>query len=171
MVIGCGGAGKSTFARELATRTGLPLIHLDREFWKPGWVPTPPDEWDEHLSRLSSADAWIMDGNYGRTLTTRLQRCDAVVFFDLPRVICLQGIFKRWLRSQFKRRPDLPEGCAEQLDVEFVRWVWDYPRNSRPRIVAALANVHSGASVLTVTRRTQTREILAAVSNGVFSGG
>ena len=46
LVIGCGGAGKSTFARELGARTGLPVVHLDRLYWKPGWVPTPPGEWE-----------------------------------------------------------------------------------------------------------------------------
>lgn len=80
MVIGSGGAGKSTFARALAMHTGLPLIHLDRHYWRPGWVPTPDAAWDECVRQLSSADSWIIDGNYSRTLSIRVQRCDAIVF-------------------------------------------------------------------------------------------
>jgi adenylate kinase family enzyme len=164
MVIGSGGAGKSTFAQKLATRTGLPLIHLDRHFWKPGWVPTPHAEWVECVQHLSNGDSWIMDGNYGGSLSIRMQRCDAIVFFDVPRLVCLRGIFQRWLVSQFRQRPDLPDGCPEQLNATFARWVWDYPRNSRPRIVAAMENANPDAEILIVTHRAQAREILDNVS-------
>jgi adenylate kinase family enzyme len=44
-VVGSSGAGKSTFARDLGARTGLPVVHLDRPFWRPGWVETPREEW------------------------------------------------------------------------------------------------------------------------------
>jgi adenylate kinase family enzyme len=43
MVVGSGGAGKSTFAGALGAHTGLPVTHLDWHFWRPGWEPTP---WD-----------------------------------------------------------------------------------------------------------------------------
>ena len=40
IVTGMAGAGKSTFARQLAAKTGLPAIHLDVHFWKPVyWTP------------------------------------------------------------------------------------------------------------------------------------
>src|SRR4051812_22129729 len=68
LVIGSGGAGKSTFARSLAERLGLPLIHLDALYWRPGWVETPKEEWAREVRRLLSADRWVMDGNYGGTL-------------------------------------------------------------------------------------------------------
>src|SRR5690349_9780425 len=127
MVVGSGGAGKSTFSRELAARTGLPLLHLDLYYWKPGWVPTPRDEWFECVRQLSSNDSWIMDGNYAGSLAIGVQRCDAIVFFDMPRLVCLHGVVRRWLVHQFKRRPDLPEGCPERLNAAFLRWIWDYP--------------------------------------------
>ena len=115
LVIGSGGAGKSTFARELAQRTGLPLVHLDSHFWKPGWTLTPPDEWSGRVRGLVREDCWIMDGNYIGSLELRLERCDTVVFFDLPRLTCLGGIARRWLRHRVTSRPDLPEGCPERV--------------------------------------------------------
>ena len=45
LILGSPGAGKSTFARRLAERSGLPLIHLDKHFWRPGWVEPAPEEW------------------------------------------------------------------------------------------------------------------------------
>jgi adenylate kinase family enzyme len=163
MIIGSGGAGKSTFARELAKHTGLPLIHLDRYYWKPGWVPTPPEEWIECVRLLSNGDSWIMDGNYGGSLPIRVQRCDAIVFFDMPRMLCLGGILKRWLVCQFRKRPDRPEGCPEKMNATFARWVWDFPRNSRPRILAALECATPGTEMLTVTRRSHVQRVLDAV--------
>ena len=160
LVVGSGGAGKSTFSRALAARTGLPLIHLDAHYWRPGWIPTPNAEWDERVRELCNADSWIMDGNYSRTLASRIERCDAIVFFDIPRLVCLSGIVKRWFAHRSAPRPELPEGCPDKLDPAFVFWVWNYPRRSRPRIEAALRAADPGVQVFTVTSRAQTRELL-----------
>lgn len=67
LVIGCGGAGKSTLARQLGEATGLPVIHLDAHYWRPGWVETPKETWRAAVDELIAADAWIMDGNYSGT--------------------------------------------------------------------------------------------------------
>ena len=62
-IIGSGGAGKSTLARQLGEATGLPVVHLDREYWAPGWVEPPRDEWTRKVALFAAEDAWIMDGN------------------------------------------------------------------------------------------------------------
>ena len=89
LLIGSGGAGKSTLARRIAARTGLPLIHLDALYWKPGWVETPAAPWRETVAGLLQRDTWVMDGNYGGTLDLRLAACDTAIFLDLPPRICL----------------------------------------------------------------------------------
>jgi adenylate kinase family enzyme len=73
------------------------LIHLDALYWRAGWKPTPNEEWDRIVEELSARDAWVMDGNYGRTLPTRLAACDTVIFLDMSRYICLWLVFKRWI--------------------------------------------------------------------------
>ena len=75
-VVGPVGAGKSTFAAALGERTGLPVVHLDRHFWHPGWVETPRDEWRRRQAELFAGDRWIADGNYGRTFDERFSRAD-----------------------------------------------------------------------------------------------
>jgi adenylate kinase family enzyme len=164
MVIGSGGAGKSTFARELAMHTGLPLVHLDLQYWRPGWTPTPREEWAERVRQLSSADSWIMDGNYGGSLPIRVQRCDAIVFFDMPRLVCLVGVLQRWLVHQFKPRPDLAEGCPETMTFAFLQWIWNFHQNSRPRIAAALEQASADVEIVTIARRAQARAILDALA-------
>ena len=107
VVTGMSGSGKSTLARALAARSGLPLIHLDLEFWKPGWVEPSETEWREKQRRILAGDAWIAEGNYTETLDLRLELADTVVVLATPWWRCAARAFLRGLRM-----PDrLPEGC------------------------------------------------------------
>jgi adenylate kinase family enzyme len=138
LVIGSGGAGKSTFARRLGARLGLPVIHLDANYWNPGWVETPKDEWRRKVERLVEGNAWVMDGNYSGTLDVRLAACDTVVFLDLPRAVCVWRVLKRGLKYRNGSRPDMAEGCREKFNLEFLLWIWDYPKRTRPKIIELL---------------------------------
>ncbi|MGH8793294.1 MAG: hypothetical protein ACRDXX_11690 [Stackebrandtia sp.] len=140
LVVGCCGAGKSTVARELADRLGLPLTHLDQEYWRPGWVRPEPDEWRARVAELIAEDAWIHDGNYDSTLETRLARADTVVFVDTPRRRCLWRIAKRRI---LRNRADPLDDCAERIDWEFVGYVWRFPADHRVRLLEKL-NARAG---------------------------
>ena len=138
LVIGSGGSGKTSFARRLAERTKLPLIHLDALYWRRGWDPTPPDAWRTKVETLVSGPAWIMDGNYGGTLNIRLAACDAVVFLDVSRFVCLWRVVKRQLQHGGQSRAELPAGCPERLTWEFLKWIWTYPARRRGAILRRL---------------------------------
>lgn len=140
LVIGIPGAGKSTFSNVLASKTGLPLIHLDKEFWQPGWVQTPRSEWRVKVAELAAGERWIMDGNYDSSLDLRLPRADTVVWFDYPRLICLRRAAWRAVTSYGRvRGPDIREGCPERFDLEFLRYIWTFNARQRPRVMTALA--------------------------------
>lgn len=111
LVIGCSGAGKTTFATRLAALTGLPLIHLDREFWQPGWRMPEGARWQEKVRSLVAGERWIIEGTFTSTLDLRLPRADAVVWFDFPRGRCLWRAFMRAARSYGRARPDMAPGC------------------------------------------------------------
>ena len=161
LVIGSGGAGKSTLAARIAARTGLPLIHLDACYWRAGWIETPAAEWSAEVARLTAGEAWVMDGNYGGTLDARLAACDTVIFLDLPRLVCLWGIVSRWLRWRGRARPDMTAGCPERLTWEFVRWVWTYPEARRPQVLARLGALEARGEkrVLVVRSRREARRL------------
>ena len=163
LVIGSGGAGKSTVAAELAAVTGLPLIHLDAQYWRPGWQPTPADEWRRRVDELTSRPRWVMDGNYGGTLDLRLDRCDTVIFLDLPRVVCLWRVLKRQLRFLGRSRPDMTPGCPERLSWEFVSWIWTYPRSRRPGILEKLARLGGGRRAVVLSSAGAVRRYLASI--------
>jgi adenylate kinase family enzyme len=136
-IVGPGGAGKSTIARQLGERTGIPVIHLDQHFWKPGWVETPREEWRALQEQLLAGDRWIVDGNYGGTLDVRLCRADTVVILSRARLFCVAGALRRTLRNL--GRAVQAADCPERIDLSFLRWISQYPTDSRPRLDAALA--------------------------------
>lgn len=135
-VIGVGGAGKTTFSVELGRRLGLPVIHLDRLYWRPGWSAMPDDEWRSVVAGLVREPAWVLDGNYSRTLDLRVATADTLVFFDVRRPTAFLGVARRWLRHH--GRAVQADGCTERLDREFLAWLWHWPSRSRLRVVAAL---------------------------------
>ena len=138
LVIGSGGSGKSTFSKQLGEITGIDVIHLDREYWRPNWEETPKAEWEMKVAELVGRETWIMDGNFGGTREMRMRAADTIILLDLPRRICLYRIFKRLISNYGRNRHDMAEGCNEKLDLEFLLWVWNFPFQARDRILAAV---------------------------------
>ena len=139
LVLGSGGAGKSTFARRLGELLNIEVKHLDKFYWRRGWTEPSKDEWLQIVDELTRGDSWIIDGNYGGTLEARLERCDTIILLDMPRWLCLWRVVKRPLLYRNGSRPDMAEGCPEQLDPEFLSWIWNYSRSSKPRIVRLIS--------------------------------
>ena len=133
IVIGSPGAGKSTFARRLRDRTGIPLVHLDMIWHQPDRTTISREAFDRKLSDILKTDAWIIDGNYGRTLELRLQSCDTVFLLDYPLEVCLASVAARI----GKQREDLP-WTEEEFDEEFRQWIIDFPVSELPRIYKLL---------------------------------
>jgi adenylate kinase family enzyme len=141
VVIGSGGSGKSTFSRKLGEVTRLPVIHLDRLYWHPGWVKTPRQEWIEVVQREIEKEEWIIDGNFGNTRAMRMAAADTIIMLDLPRWLCLYRILKRTAASSDSSRPDMADGCRERFNPEFIFWVWNYPRQGRRRAMDEIAKL------------------------------
>lgn len=163
LVIGSGGSGKTTVATRLGESLNLEVSHLDQLFWRPGWIKREPEDWLQIVTDLTDRDSWILDGNYGGTLDVRLQKCDTVVFLDLSRWLCLWRIVKRALRYRNRSRPDMGEGCPEKLDLEFVLWVWNFPRDTKPTIAKLLYEHGAGKQIVWLRSRREVEEFLARV--------
>lgn len=137
-IIGSGGSGKSTLAREMGEILDIEVVHLDRLYWKPGWVETPKDEWRGIVENLVKGESWIIDGNYGGTMDTRLDAADTIICLDLPRWINLWRILKRRFQYGRRQRPDIGPECPEKIDLEFFLWVWTFSRKRRPALLREL---------------------------------
>lgn len=138
-VIGCSGAGKSALSFQLADLLDLPLHHLDKLFWLPDWKVRDPAEFRELHDNITRESRWIIDGNNGSTMESRLAACDTVIYLDFPTRIFLWRVLRRSLGK--KVRPDMAEGCHERIDLEFCRYVLTFRRKHGPRIEQLLARL------------------------------
>ena len=139
MIIGCGGAGKSTLARRLGEKTGLPVVHLDRIWWSPGnWEHLDREKFDVLLMQEMEKPRWIMDGNYNRTLDLRLERADTVIYLDFSRWQCLRGWIGRVIKNWGHARADMAPGCNEWFDPEMAGWIWNFNKQNRQKYLEKL---------------------------------
>lgn len=162
MVIGCSGSGKSTISATLADRLGLRHVSMDKEFfWLPGWVPRSHSEVARLMAEAVAEERWIMDGNNPRNMPMRLPRTEMIIWMRPTRWASLYGVYGRALRSHGKVRPDMAEGCPEQLpDRAFLRYIWNFERIDAPRICGIIAAHGPDVPVLELRSRRETARLL-----------
>lgn len=143
IVIGCPGAGKSTFARKLSAVTGLPLYYLDLIWHRADQTTVSREEFDRRLREILDQEQWIIDGNYLRTLEMRIQACDTVFLLDCPLEECLEGA-----RARIgKKREDLP-WVETEFDEEFRQWIENFPKDQLPKIYQSLRNYQDQKEII-----------------------
>ena len=162
IVIGCPGSGKTTFAEKLNKITGLPLFYLDAIWHKSDKTHISREEYDERLAEIFKMDQWIIDGNYKRTIETRLLNCDTAFLFDLPTEVCLQGATERI----GKERYDIP-WLEEKLDSEFKRAIEDFPKRVLPDIYELLDKYKCDKEIIIFKSRMQANDFLSRLGKAL----
>lgn len=155
IIIGCPGAGKSTFARKLKEKTGLPLFYLDMIWHKEDGTNISRDEFDGKIKEIMKKEQWILDGNYIRTLEMRLKECDTVFLLDYPLELCLEGASSRI----GKERPDMP-WVESEFDLEFRQFIVDFPKDSLPKIYELLKKYEKEKELHIFRKREDAEEYL-----------
>ena len=163
LIVGICGAGKSYLAREMAARLGLPLIHLDKEYWQPGWKVPDEDWWRARVRELAAGEGWIMDGSYSSTLQFRLSRADTIIHLDFPRRIALYRVLRRVVSGYGNTRPDLPDNCPEHFDWDFLKFVWSFPNRVRPNLELILSGREPDQTLFRLRRPREVRHFLDTV--------
>ena len=147
IIIGCPGAGKSTFAKKLAEKTDIPLYHLDMIWHRHDRTTISRDDFDRQLREIMNKEKWIIDGMYQRTLPERMRRCDTVFFFDLPTETCLAGAESR----VGKAHSDMP-WTDDSLDKNLRQSIIDYPDRQLP-VIRQLLQGYTGEIIRFTSRR------------------
>ena len=166
-VIGPVGAGKSSLAAELGRKLGVRVLHLDTLFWKPGWVPTPLDEWETLQRRELAEPQWIADAQYDDILPDWVEQADTVVFLDVSPFVCLWRVGRRRLdREGSGATPAGTEpGAVHQALWKFVRNQWIYRTTVRRQLLAELRRERPGRRVVVVRRSGDTEAFLRSVDS------
>jgi adenylate kinase family enzyme len=170
-LLGNSGSGKSTLARALGQILDLPVTHLDAVYWKPSWAPRDKAEFLAIHEAITAQPEWIVEGVYTSTYAQRLERCDSVIFLDLPTRLCLARVYGRSLRGRGTSRVDLAEGCPDQLpDWAFLKYVWSFNRHKRPAILEKIqASRDAGKTVLHLQSPRAVRDLLWNVQKSISS--
>jgi adenylate kinase family enzyme len=163
LVLGPSGSGKSTVGKRIGRILGIPAVHLDMYYWKPNWVETPKDEWLEKIKKLIAAKAWVMDGNYTSTLKIRAEAADTLIFLDMTRRLSYFRVVSRYLRNRGKTRPDITEGCEEKIDLDFINWIWNYPRTRKPAILRFMEKMKPRKNVYILHNQREIEDFLVAL--------
>lgn len=169
MVIGSCGAGKSTFSRRMADITRLNLIHLDQHYWKENWVESDQKEWETTMKGLVAPDTWIIDGNYGGTMDMRIQRADTIIYIDMPTWKCLWRVLKRIWTYRHRVRPDMPSGCEERLDFDFLHYVLTFNLLKRKYLHQKMQNLQNSKVIVILRTDQEIENYLFSLRSSTFS--
>lgn len=162
LIVGCGGAGKSTLAVALGKKLGLPVVHLDKLLWKPNWQSRTESEFDALLLPELEKPSWIIEGNFARTLARRLEYAELCIFLDYPTELCIRSVHERVEKYRGMTRPDMTEGCTEQVDPEFEAWIRSFDIEVKPKMLETMAG--SGVPYELFRSREQAAEWLNGLS-------
>ncbi len=156
IIIGCPGSGKTTFSVKLNNITGLPLYHLDAIWHKPDKTHIPREEFDKRAAEIFKNPEWIIDGNYNRTIETRLQHCDTVFLFDLPTEVCIQGAVERLGTERY----DMP-WIEKEINPEFLKSIEEFSVISLPKIYELINKYKSEKNIIIFKSREEADKFLS----------
>jgi adenylate kinase family enzyme len=158
-IIGCGGSGKTTIARQLGRLLDLPVTHLDAIYYDQHWRPLARDDFAAEQDRLVASKRWLIEGNYASTLPIRLAAADTVIFLDLPAATCLWGIVQR--RWSYRGGQHHHDGVFDRITWSFITYIWGYRKSMRPRVTALAAQHAPHASLITLSSRRAANAFIA----------
>jgi adenylate kinase family enzyme len=126
-ILGGGGAGKSTLARRLGAALGLPVIHLDRIVYGPGWSRNQPGLVRKQLA-AQLGEAWIVDGTYAEASALTLPSADLILWLDQPAWLRLYRSWRKTRDHRGKPRADRPDGAEEAFGWSYLRSILSFGR-------------------------------------------
>ena len=162
-LIGSGGSGKSILARKLGTKLDIEVYHLDALLWKRNWQPTSKEEQRKVQLDLVKKEEWIIDGNYNGTMDIRLNAADTIIFLDFDRKICTYRALKRMIQYRNRKRPDMAEGVEERFDLNFIKWIWNYPKAIRPIVLRRLEKLPKEKAIIILKSPKEAQRFLESV--------
>jgi adenylate kinase family enzyme len=174
LVTGTSGAGKTTLARALAERLGVPHTDIDGLFHGPNWMPRP--EFVADATALATSDDWVTEWQYSVVRPLFLARADVLVWLDFSRAQVMRQIVPRTLRRRLHRiemwngnvEPPLWTIFTERDHI--VRWAWRTQQKTTTRVRKVLAT-DGGPVVVRLRTRSEVHAWLAGPVAALAAAG
>jgi len=166
MIVGGPGSGKSMLAAALGEKTGLPVFHMDKIHYRPGWVERSRQEKDRLTHEVHIQDRWIFEGGHSNTYAERVARADTFIWLDVPVGLRVFRVLKRSLRYYGRSRPDLPDGCPERFNwqtVEFLTFIWRTRHSARNKLKRIFCDPPAHLTVHRLASLEDVRRFVAAI--------
>lgn len=138
MVMGCSGGGKSSLAIRLSKISGLRLIHMDKFYYHPNWMMCNKDDIIKNVLKVIEGDGWVFDGNHSSTHDVRAQKSQMIIWVDIARWRCIYNVILRSWHYRGQTRPDMAEGCNEQLTWDFIKFIWNFKYRGNVKIAKVM---------------------------------
>lgn len=164
-IVGPSGSGKSTIARKLAQITKLPLFHLDRYYWKPGWKLRNEAEWAEIQQQLIQENpCWIIEGTYSNSLPIRFEPSQTIIYLDYPKPVYIWRAFVRAISNYGKSRSDVANGCQDNLNWKYVLHILTWSKTHDPAVKAMVKKYSAGRNVYVLRNDREVQDFLQKVA-------
>lgn len=103
-IIGGTGSGKTTLARKIGTRLGIPFYDLDEVGYEGGFgAPRPLDVRLATLERIASQPTWVTEGGFILWIDELLRTADTIVWLDLPWRVRRWRVILRHIKADLAR--------------------------------------------------------------------
>lgn len=156
-IIGISGVGKSWTASYIGKKTNIPIVHMDQVWWEPYWKERPESVVQMDLLKKLQTASWVIEGYIQPLGVERLQQADLVIYLDFSGWQSLFGGLQRWFRHKKKKRPEMPEGCTDKLNFNYLKTM--FLRAERAEIENVIKK--SGISLVRLRSRSQLHKYLA----------
>lgn len=168
LVYGVTGSGKTTLARQIGERTGLPWHEMDQLTFEPAWITVPLEEQRRRVEAICAEPRWVLDTAYSNWLDLVLPRVELIVALDYPRWISLGRLLRRTVARAMDKRY-ICNGNQESFRLAFSREsivVWHFKsfRSKRARIRGWAAEP-PGARVVVLRSPRATERWLAGLAD------
>lgn len=168
-VVGTTGSGKTTLARALAERLGVPHVELDALHWGPNWTAVPKEELRARVSAALAGDGWVVDGNYRSVRDIVWARADTLVWLDYPLPLVMTRLARRTFGRAF-RRERLWNDNRENLVTHFTRrdslFLWavqTHPKHRREYPIELARPEHRHLAIVRLRSPGEAQQWLASV--------
>ncbi|ASN05434.1 P-loop NTPase family protein [Virgibacillus necropolis] len=164
MVMGASaGVGKSTFARKLGEKLDIDVYHLDSLYWKPYWVEASSEEFSASQQNIVTMGKWIIEGNYNNTYDIRAQKADTIIYLELPLLVCLYRVFKRWILNIGKTRPDMGKDCKEKLDYKFLKFICTTYSSRKKKMKVRFQEIGDQKNIITLKSKKEIQSYITTL--------